>query len=197
MSKTTGPKSSKAKAGETKESRGGTGPLPSGKPRSPRAVVHSFTLHGCCSWSTVVWEGDSAAAVLLCSWAAPVVILCKAECWPYIVDKLLARTWRAKIRVSADVQLGPALELGNLNSASGQLQVCAVPEVLLCVEPVTCQMLLTLLSDLTSFPIPSFIPVTLLNVYWGEVWCRILFTEIQINWWCEVIVRHVSELTPR
>lgn len=71
--------------------------------------------------------------------------------------------------MSADIWLHRALEVVNLNSDSGQLNVPAVPEVLIlvlilvCVEAGTCQMLLTLLSHLTSFPIPSFIPVTVIK----------------------------------
>lgn len=68
------------------------------------------------------------------------------------IGQTFVQNFTSKSQSVCRLWLGLALELGNLNSASGQLQESAVPEVLLCVEPVTCQMLLTLLGDFVSNP---------------------------------------------
>lgn len=126
MSKTTGPKSSRANVGKT----GGAVGVQVAEGQTQICWI-------CChptSCLAVVWELLPLSCVLekhLRQFSAKLNGGCA-------LGKLFTRTWVAKIKMSGTFWLGLLLELGNLNSASGQLQVSAVPEVLLYVEPAKC-----------------------------------------------------------
>lgn len=99
--------------------------------------------------------------------------LCKAECWTMHIRQTF--DWKRN-KVSADFWLSPALELGKLSSASGQLQVSDVLEVLQCVKPVTHQMLQTLLSGFNFITNP-FIPVAVFKCVLKEKYGEEFFLQ--------------------